>query len=272
MHRSGTSLLAKWMHEMGIEMGNNLLPAAFDNKNGFFEDQDFLNLHEDILRSNNLTNSGLIQDDKNLIISRYHQLKLKHLLNFKNELNQQWGWKEPRTCLFIKEYAKNLTNPCFLIVFRNPVEVIDSLLRRDYRLYLNALKERDLKGKLKVLLFKNSKLRKFIVRNLVLYSSCYNLYSENIFEIYDSLDVNNILAFNVKNIQDIQKKILYRLSTWDINYNKVDLGQIMQKNLMHAKAGFLTVEEQNLVEELTKTTWKKYQSLEEKFIHETKNY
>lgn len=41
-----------------------------------------------------------------------------------------WGWKDPRTSLFLSFWHKLLPNARFLFVYRHPIEVLLSLLRR----------------------------------------------------------------------------------------------------------------------------------------------
>lgn len=49
MHRSGTSLLVRCLHQAGIHLPPNLLPAAADNPDGFQESADFVALNEALL-------------------------------------------------------------------------------------------------------------------------------------------------------------------------------------------------------------------------------
>ena len=46
MHRSGTSLITQWLYRCGLSIGNKLAPADIGNVEGYFEDSDFLKLHE----------------------------------------------------------------------------------------------------------------------------------------------------------------------------------------------------------------------------------
>ena len=41
-----------------------------------------------------------------------------------------WGWKDPRTTLFLNMWDKILDNPRYIFVYRSPFFVIDSLFRR----------------------------------------------------------------------------------------------------------------------------------------------
>ena len=41
MHRSGTSLVANWLHDCGLHVGDRLLEGTFANEKGYFEDLIF---------------------------------------------------------------------------------------------------------------------------------------------------------------------------------------------------------------------------------------
>ena len=51
MHRSGTSFLASFLREAGVDIGSDLFPADFYNPRGYFEDNEFLELDTEILHS-----------------------------------------------------------------------------------------------------------------------------------------------------------------------------------------------------------------------------
>ncbi|MDP4350266.1 hypothetical protein QSG17_25820, partial [Escherichia coli] len=42
-----------------------------------------------------------------------------------------WGWKDPRTTLFLDFWSEFLPDARYLLVFRRPWEVVDSLFRRN---------------------------------------------------------------------------------------------------------------------------------------------
>lgn len=127
MHRSGTSLVANWMHNCGLFMGDEFLKGSASNFNGHFEDMDFLSFHEDILADNNL--SYLVRKKHSISIqSQYHE-KAKNIID-KRQHHSCWGWKDPRTVLFL-DFWKNLTPTSkYVFVFRHFTQVVDSLKRR----------------------------------------------------------------------------------------------------------------------------------------------
>ena len=132
MHRSGTSLISNWLTKCGLQLGEELLGPGWGNEDGHFEDVEFLKMHEEVLNSNNLPSSGLtdVQIDS---FSIYEKEKLKSIIKIKQQLYDQWGWKDPRTCLFLDVYQELLPDACYLIILRDYQSVVSSLLRREFK-------------------------------------------------------------------------------------------------------------------------------------------
>ncbi|MRW92296.1 hypothetical protein GJ699_20070 [Duganella sp. FT80W] len=131
MHRSGTSLVTNWLHNCGLQVGESLLDAGKGNVEGHFEDLEFLKIHEEILADKGADPSGLFAPF-DLIPSRYETAKMKAIISVKNARYQQWGWKEPRTCLFLSTYTELLPQARYLVLQRDYREVVQSLLKRDF--------------------------------------------------------------------------------------------------------------------------------------------
>jgi len=132
MHRSGTSLITHWLNECGLNLGETFLGAGLGNTEGHFEDIEFLKLHEEILNDNNLPSTGLTEAN-DIEISLYHKEKLKSIIKVKNRLYHQWGWKDPRTCLFLDTYKELIPDARYLIIIRDYKAVVSSLLQRDFK-------------------------------------------------------------------------------------------------------------------------------------------
>lgn len=128
MHRSGTSLTARWLAGCGLNLGDRTLDITLGNKGGHFEDLDFLDFHHHLLKDNK--QSYLVPADYELNITTYHKKKAEYLVIFKNSLHEQWGWKEPRTTLLLGLYHEFIPHAKYLMVFRHFNQVIDSLWRR----------------------------------------------------------------------------------------------------------------------------------------------
>ncbi|MBE9186785.1 sulfotransferase [Microcoleus sp. LEGE 07076] len=133
MHRSGTSLTASILQSAGIHIGRNLLGADHVNIKGHWENIDFYEFHMNILDSQGLSSAGWTLQD-NLEIKEEFIDRAKQIIE-NNALSSVWGWKEPRTTLFLDFWAKLLPKARFLLIYRSPWEVADSLYRRKDELF-----------------------------------------------------------------------------------------------------------------------------------------
>ena len=127
MHRSGTSYVASLLQQAGIDMGEHLLGANDSNPKGHFEDLDFLNFHGNVLQSQGLSSEGWVLQ-KNIPVPEAYLKEAETLLK-KRSLKSFWGWKDPRTTLFLDFWSGVLPKAHFLFIYRLPWEVIDSLYR-----------------------------------------------------------------------------------------------------------------------------------------------
>ena len=128
MHRSGTSLVASLLQSSGVFIGDRLMAGGTGNAKGHFEDWDFVDLHRDTLTAQGIdregwtTSTGLSFDNeyleraKALIAARHRYLV--------------WGWKDPRTTLFLECWSRLIFEVKFVFVYRSPWDVVDSLFRR----------------------------------------------------------------------------------------------------------------------------------------------
>lgn len=129
MHRSGSSLFANWIQNCGLYIGSELLEAASSNKFGHFEDMDFLSIHIDELKRNNLNTSGLYGNLENITISSQFHTRAKELIQQRNSYNI-WGWKEPRSTLFLNEWKELIPNLKVIVLQRDRSKIVSSLYKR----------------------------------------------------------------------------------------------------------------------------------------------
>lgn len=136
MHRSGTSLTASILQKAGVDIGRELLAAGKGNEIGHFEDVEFLSLHQEFLTSQGISPEGWTTISK---VSVPEQLasKAKHLLDKRLKKPMIWGWKDPRTVLFLDFWHQLMPYTKFLFVYRSPWEVVDSLFTRGDPVFTN---------------------------------------------------------------------------------------------------------------------------------------
>jgi hypothetical protein len=100
MHRSGTSLVASLLESAGLDIGKRLLDPNYGNPCGYFENIDFLKLHEEILYSLGINEIGWTLESN--ISPPHYYIDLAYKLVEKNKsVITSWGWKDPRTTLFL---------------------------------------------------------------------------------------------------------------------------------------------------------------------------
>jgi hypothetical protein len=128
MHRSGTSLTAALLQSAGLHIGQNLLAGGPGNVKGHFENLDFHSFHRAVLQSQGVNEDGWTLQEKIDVEELY--VDEAHKLVAQNAASPAWGWKDPRTVLFLEFWAELLPQANFVIIYRSPWEVVDSLYRR----------------------------------------------------------------------------------------------------------------------------------------------
>lgn len=138
MHRSGTSAITRTVNLAGVYLGEDLLAPQKDNPKGFWENKNIMEFNDRVLES-----IGTSWDDVNKIDPTINKLEM--LDSFKEELKtlvhnefdgfNLWGWKDPRTCLLLPLWTEVLAeleiSVDFIIPIRNPIEVAESLSKRN---------------------------------------------------------------------------------------------------------------------------------------------
>lgn len=136
MHRSGTSLAAQLLKMLGAYAGdeNDLLPATADNRKGYLERRDVVELNEYVL-------DGC--GNKWFEVSDFNPSRLEpaRKTRFEQEagrivarLNERGTWflKDPRMCVTLPLWIPFMDRPAAVFVHRDPVSVAMSLRKRDH--------------------------------------------------------------------------------------------------------------------------------------------
>jgi hypothetical protein len=128
MHRSGTSLVASALQQAGLEIGDQLMGPGPGNRRGHFEDQDFFLLHEEMLGA--IGSTALIGVEEMVPpAGEEFEARARDLVQRRQEI-PLWGWKDPRTCLFLDFWERQVPDANYLFLYRHPLEVALSLRRR----------------------------------------------------------------------------------------------------------------------------------------------
>jgi hypothetical protein len=135
MHRSGTSMVARFLGLGGLNLGpkEQLVGPTADNPMGHFEHAGFLEINDALLKyfggswdNPPSLKPGWEQDPTVQDIVEKAQALMDTLSG-----SNPWGWKEPRTTLLLPFWKRLLPNLRYIICIRNPLEVARSLEKRD---------------------------------------------------------------------------------------------------------------------------------------------
>jgi len=145
MHRSGTSLMVKVLEKLGVFMG------ADQEANGeslFFNLTNVWILRQAHTRWDNPKNFKYFSNEaKNILVP----LTKKRLTSFNNKkyfgkireqrsfsnINFLWGWKDPRNTFTLDVWKEIFGNMKIIHIYRNPMDVINSLSQREKRIKPN---------------------------------------------------------------------------------------------------------------------------------------
>lgn len=138
MHRSGTSALTRMLSLLGAALPAHVVSAERGNETGHWEPERLVNLHDEMLAE-----AGSRWDDwRRFEPTALGPQRLSHYRSTAAAvLTQEYGdaplfvLKDPRLCRFVPFYKEILGGmgvvPRSILLYRNPVSVIDSLAARD---------------------------------------------------------------------------------------------------------------------------------------------
>lgn len=155
MHRSGTSLVAQVLYNLGLEFGNpkDFIKKDYWNTNGYLENKNFINLNnkiilgkqlsEDYIQKNvskffpRLVNNLMSKKWKYLFFPNQNELKSNFKTIYANkefdfiERKKELFVKDPRFCLTIRFWQSIYDIDYIFFAFRNPLSVASSIYKRD---------------------------------------------------------------------------------------------------------------------------------------------
>lgn len=111
MHRSGTSTVAGVLHMNKVIMGTyqTFWPRPLNqNPKGFYENYDFRNINDQILKLSDYDVKSYKTDIPFVQTNDQIFSKMGKLVQNCNLQFEDWGWKDPRTCLTVKYWVETI--------------------------------------------------------------------------------------------------------------------------------------------------------------------
>jgi GT2 family glycosyltransferase/glycosyltransferase involved in cell wall biosynthesis len=142
-HRSGTSMLTRLLHRCGLYLGpeNDIMPAAADNPDGFWEHLRFVRLNDEILNAVGAAWDLPPRGKDDFEGKDLQPMRVKAQFLIEEFAGQPvWGWKDPRNSLTLPFWQSLLPNLKTVIIIRNPLEVAYSMHKRNGTSYALGLR------------------------------------------------------------------------------------------------------------------------------------
>lgn len=234
MHRSGTSMITQWLHRCGLFIGNNLIGPAIGNEQGHFEDEDFLRLHRKFLRKRNFPDSGFVyKNNQQFRLSELEQMELKGIIETKSLKHGQWGWKEPRTTLFLDDYHQLMPDAFYVVVVRSFNATVNSLVMRQYKMEEQKYQTKKGLSKLKWKWFKRKNLDEMYATESERYLKIWIHYYEKILKHIQSLPRNRFIVVNYAELKENDNCFFSKLKNdWDFSLNYLPFLKVYQNSLL----------------------------------------
>ena len=204
MHRSGTTILSKYLDEVGIFMGR------FKDRDENNESRFFIKINNWILRqfhsewdnvdryiekNENWMINTQIEEDMKHYLNSWQLLKFtgKHRVDFNNP-KVFWGWKDPRTSVTLDIWLKIFPNMKIIFTLRNPIDIAASLKKREEKV---LGKNKGVKNKIKRRLLRGNNLyqKSPSVLNIDYGVNLWNKYNQAFLQNVKEVDSDRIFYF-----------------------------------------------------------------------------
>ncbi|MCK9424092.1 MAG: glycosyltransferase [Bacteroidales bacterium] len=138
MHRSGTSTVSGILYMLGLDLGKAVMGSNESNSRGFFENYRIMSFNEALFRKLHVNwhnTLGLQEAWWESDEMRQETEQLKMLIQNDYTLRDLLLFKDPRICILLPVYLMAFEaleiEPYFIMTYRNPEEVAESLRKRD---------------------------------------------------------------------------------------------------------------------------------------------
>ncbi|WKN41972.1 sulfotransferase [Tunicatimonas pelagia] len=130
MHKSGTTLVAETLHKSGIDMVEEADQDQDYQTGNKYERLSCKEINKDILGCTDLESLDTLEDLQVSEISAQQEKQIQQVIQQCNNSYDQWGFKDPRTCITYPVWKQYLPEDHKLIVvYRHPYQVMHHYLR-----------------------------------------------------------------------------------------------------------------------------------------------
>lgn len=201
MHKSGTTLVSKILHESGINMGYFNPDISYDEGNKYERMETLIT---------NISLLNIKYKEPSIFISTalksesgISKLLISYIQRLVKDLNIQfvdWGFKDPRTCLTYRIWEKYIPDHKLIIVVRSPLEITKHYSKRGEFINITRI-WRTLNAwhlhNFQILNYLQTTKREFIIIDFSEFLTC-------------STSLHSLSEFTGRRLKDLRNKQLYR--------------------------------------------------------------
>lgn len=136
MHKSGTTLIARTLHESGVYMGD--FSAGENYANCKYENTSAVEINKSLLRAEKLHSTATVGPLSS--ISKIEP-KISSFVEEMNRIQVPWGVKDPRLCLTYDVWRRFLPPHKVIFIFRSPERVLEHYTRGSTKTRLNKMRK-----------------------------------------------------------------------------------------------------------------------------------
>lgn len=124
--RSGTSAVARLLHESGLSAGHDLIDADESNAEGYFEERAIVGVNDHILFDAGMKEWFAVASRRELLeAAASHESEMRALIRSATPV-----WKDPRFCWTLEAWLELMyLKPRLVVCVRSPSEVVASTLK-----------------------------------------------------------------------------------------------------------------------------------------------
>ena len=236
MHRSGTSLITQWLTKCGLSVGSNLAGPEIGNVEGLFEDIDFQSIHKKMLRSRKLSPIGF-EHKPFAPPDQTEKQTLLGLIDRKQQLYPQWGWKDPITCLFLDVYRELIPTAFYLVIVRDFRSTVTSLVLREHKVDMKRFSRKRGLSRLKWKIFR----RKVLLHPFDLYAEKFLKvwihYYERLLDHISTLTRDRYLVVNYRQLLSKDRALFqYLQKAWQFSFDYFPFAEVYKPGLINKPA------------------------------------
>jgi len=251
MHRSGTSLITQWLYRCGLQVGENLLGSGIGNDDGHYEDMVFYDFQRQLLTNKNLHDSGFTAEPVPRLNSTEKEA-LKDIITRKNLLFKEWGWKDPRTCLFLREYQELIPDAYYLVVFRDWKSTVSSMISRTYKVEYagNEIVKKGWFAELRKSRVYKKRIRKLCADHATFFLRTWIFYNREILDSIGRISKDNYTIINYGQLLKSDQAVFAKLKNyWQFALDYVSFKDIYKPGLLSKEIDISKFTNMKLIEE-----------------------